>query len=107
MTSKVAVSEEMGNFIKEYKDDYYCLRLILLFADHPYMQFDEVAIVNTLSQDDIRGHIRKALSNFVEKGIIRTQTGSRALFYSLPEHIRGLVSELAKLSPSQRQQLLK
>lgn len=107
MTNEISVSEEVCNLIKEYKNDYCSLQLILFFADHPYMQFDELAIIHALNQDNGSVYIQRTLSNFVERGIIKTQIGSSGSLYSLPENVRRLVLELAKLAPHQRQLLLR
>jgi len=106
MTNEISVSEEVCNLIKEYKNDYCSLQLILFFADHPYMQFDELAIIHALNRDNGKSYVQRALSNFVEKGVIKT-IGSSVPLYSLPENVRRLVSELARLDPHQRQLLVR
>ena len=107
MTNEINVSEEVCSFVKEYKNDYCALKIILFFADHPYARFSELAIIHALNHDNGRVYIQRTLSNFVERGIIKTQIGSSVLLYSLPENVRRLVLELAKLVPHQRQLLVR
>ena len=107
MNNEITVSGEMGNFIEEYKNDYYSLQIIMVFADHPYTQFNESAIIHALNQNGGRGYMQKALSNFVKKGIIKTHGNNGASLYSLTEDIQRQVLELAKLAPYQRQLLMR
>jgi len=107
MNNEITISEERSNFIEEYKNDYYSLQIIQIFAEHPYAQFNESAIIHALNQNGGRGYIQKALSNFVEKGIIKTNEQSGASLYSLTETIRRQVLELAKFTPYQRQLLMR
>jgi len=107
MNNEITVSEEADNLIREYKNDYYSLQIILFFADHPYTQFNELAITHTLDRNGGRGYIQKALSNFVEKRIVKTHKDSSASLYSLTENIQRQVLELAKITPYQRQLLVR
>ncbi len=102
MSGKITISEELCRFISEHTNDYFALQLILFFAEHPYTQFNELAIIHALSQDGGRRSLQKALRILVDKGMIKTCTDSNVLIYSLPENMRSLVLELARLNPSQR-----
>lgn len=107
MTSEITISEVLFHLIREHANDRYRLQLVLFFADHPYTQFNELAIVHALNQDGGRRYLLKALSDLVDKGMIRTCTATNGVIYSLHENMRCLVSELAKLDVCQRQLLLR
>ena len=107
MNNEITVSEEVGSLIREYKNDYYSLQIILFFANHPYTQFNELAIIHALDRNGGRGYIQKVLSNFVEKGIVKTHKDSRAPLYSLTENIQKQALELTKITSYQRQLLVR
>ncbi len=102
MSSKITISEDLFRFISEHTNDYYALQLILFFAEHPYAQFNELAIIHALNQDGGRRCLQQALRILVDKGMIKTCVDSNVHVYSLPENMRSLVLELARLNPSQR-----
>ncbi len=106
MTSEITIPEELYRFIKEHTNDYYLQQLIMFFTDHPYAQFNELAIIHALNQDGGRRCVQEALRNLVDKGIIKTCIDSNVPLYSLPANMQSLVLELAKLEPRQRQLLL-
>ncbi len=103
MVSEIIMSEELFHFVKEQLDDNYALQCMLFFADHPYVQFNELAIIHALNQDGRRRYIQKALRALVDNGMIKTSIDSNVLLYSLPETMLSLGLELAKLDVRQRQ----
>ena len=107
MNNEITVSGKVCNLIREYKNDYYSLQIILFFADHPYTRFNELAIVHTLDRNGGKGYIQKALNNFVEKKIVKTHENSSTSLYSLAENIQKQVLELAEITPYQRQLLVR
>ena len=68
---------------------------------------NELAIIHALNQDGDRYCLKKALGVLVDKGMIRTYTDTNVIIYSLPENMRNVVLELAKLDMHQRQLLLR
>ena len=106
MLGEITISEGLYHFIKEQTNDRYALQLILFFADHPYAQFSELAIIYALDQDGRKRCIREALRGLVDKGILEKCINSYVVIYSLAEYTRSLVLELKKLASPQRQLLL-
>ncbi len=107
MAGEVTISDGSFHFINENINECYALQLILFFVDHPYAQFSELAIIHALNHDSGRRYLQKALKTLVDKGMIKTRTDSNVPFYSLPENMQNLVSELQKLNVCQRQSLLR
>lgn len=106
MTAEMTIPGKLFRFVKEHTNNYYSLHIILLFANHPFTRFNELAIIHAIHRDGSRLHIQKALRELVDKGILTTRIDSNVHLYSLPENMRSVVLELAKLDLLQQQQLL-
>ena len=100
------VSKELDDFLKNYTNDIFSLRVFLFFTDHPYAQFSEMVVMSAAGQCAEKRYIQKALKDFVEKGIIQKNTSFNVNYYSLPESIQKIALEMQKLEQKQRYSLM-
>jgi hypothetical protein len=102
MEKDIPVSNELDDFINEYANDAFSMKLFLFFKDHPYAQLSEQVIMSATGNDLDRCLIKKALEDFVERGIIKKSTSHGVLFYSLTEKMHGLAVEMDKIEQKKR-----
>jgi hypothetical protein len=95
--------------IKDFSDDPYCLELIQFFGWHPNTRFSGLAILHALSVNGERRYINKALTQLVDKGIVKTYSENGIALYCLTDNnsLRKKALDIAGLDWSQWQDMLR
>lgn len=106
---KIAMAEQLGQLVRRYVDDHYCLELLRFFGGYPHTRFSELAVVHALESNYGVLYIKRALRRLTDKGVVRISTDNNISFYSLTENesLCTLASDLAKLDWSQWQLVFK
>jgi hypothetical protein len=108
-TAQVTERGYLCQLIKEYNDDPYCLELIRFFGWHPNARFSGLAVLHALSVGGERRYVEKALSQLVDKGMVKTYSENDIAFYCLTDDkaLRQSVLDVARLDWSQWQVMLR
>lgn len=107
MNAETNISKESFYFIKQHINNRYGLQIVMFFADHPYAQFNELAIIHALNQEGGKVYLQRALSGLVDAGMIQTCVDNNIRIYSLSARMINLVLEIARLDLCHRQLLIK
>ncbi len=108
ITSGIALDEKLVVFIKEYKDDQYCLLELLRFLGrHPNTRYSRQVIVHAMNSRKL--YTERAIRYLVAKGVLRAHIEKTVPFYSLTEEepLRSIALDLARLDWCQWQLALK
>ncbi len=107
--AQTTLAEKLCHFVRQYIDDFYCLQLLRFFGRYPYTRFSEPVVAQALNSHNKKPHTKRALSQLIDKGVVRVSTNNDVPLYSLTEDesLRSLVSELARLDWSQWQLMVR
>jgi len=107
--AKITIEDRLGQFIKQYVDDHYCLELLRFFGWYPHAQFNELAVIHALNSNRGKLYTKGALRQLVDKGVVRISIDNNISLYSLTEDesLCSLASDLAKLDWRQWQLVLR
>jgi hypothetical protein len=99
----VSAREKACDFVREFADDRYSLRLLRFFGTHPYVRFSRLAILHAESMDGCKSFLEKALRRLVDQGIVKECVEKGFPLYSLTEDetLCSRVMELANLDWSE------
>ncbi len=107
--AKIIIEERLGQFIKQYVDDNYCLELLRFFGWYPHARFNELAVIHALNSNHGKLYTKRALRQLIDKGVVRISIDNNIPLYSLTEDesLCSLASDLAKLDWRQWQLVLR
>jgi hypothetical protein len=96
---KIAVAEELDQFLREYADSHYCVEVLRFFGKYPRARFSGLAVAHALNVNGGRLYVEKALRHLTDKGVVKTYIENNVHLYSLTEDesLSSLASDLAKL----------
>lgn len=97
--AEVSTQEKACDFVREFADDRYSLRLLRFLGMHPYARFGRLAILHAECTDSRKSFLEKALRRLVDQGIVKECVENGFSLYSLTEDktLANRVMELAKL----------
>jgi len=95
--------------MKEYDSGPYSLELIQFFGWYPDARFSRLAILHALSAGGEKRYIEKALSELVDRGVVKTYSENETPFYSLSDDAatRKMATQLARLEWGEWQGVLR
>jgi len=101
--------ETTSQYIKEFADNPYCLKLIQFFGWRPGARYSLLAILHAFSANGERLGIEHALQRLVNKGIIKSALGNYTTVYYLTdaEPLQKAALEMAGMDWHRWQEMLR